>query len=212
MSTVIKICGLHDPEIAKAPVELGAQYIGIMMYPDSKRYVSIDVATKISAAVKAVGGIPVAVFVDATAEQMQNQCEKIDVQTVQCHGGLSRSEHVLLPEPYQRIYVLHVNSDGVCQGDPDGGLVNLKKHRDFLLYDSMKGGSGESFSLKQFKHAYDFPFLLAGGLRADSVAEAIRLVRPFGVDVSSGVEISPGIKDLNLIKRFIEQVGEAAYE
>jgi len=203
MTTAIKICGVCDPEIAKAAVKAGAVYIGIMMYAGSKRYVDLEVAAKISQAVKSAGGMPVAVFVDATAEQMKAACEATGVETVQLHGTISRSDHQQLPDHYRRIYVLHVNADGVCLDDTDGGLADLKADRDLLLYDGVEGGSGRAFSLQSFKNRYDYSFLLAGGLRPETVAEAIKIVQPFGVDVSSGVEKSPGVKDIGLIKKFI---------
>ena len=209
MSAVIKICGLRDSDLAKQAIDLGAQYVGIMMYPGSKRYADLDKAAEIAQAVKSAGGIPVAVFVDASADQMQTKCEAIDVDTVQLHGSSSRSEHYQLPDHYHRIYVLHVNSDGVFQGDPDDGILHLKAERDLLLYDGIDGGSGKPFFYENFKNPYELPFLLAGGLRPDSVSQAINQVHPFGVDVSSGVESSPGVKDLNLIKTFIQNVREA---
>ena len=203
MTTVIKICGVRDPEIAKAAVEAGATHIGVMMYAGSKRYVDLEVAAKISQAVKSAGGVPVAVFVDATAEQMEAACEATGVETVQLHGTISRSAQHQLPNHYRRIYVLHVDADGVCLDDTDDGVAKLKADRDILLYDGVEGGSGRAFSLQSFKNCYDFPFLLAGGLRPETVAEAIKIVQPFGVDVSSGVENSLGGKDISLIRKFI---------
>ncbi len=212
MNAVIKICGIRDTELAKKTVNLGAQYVGIMMYPGSKRYVDLDQALKIAHAVKSVGGIPVAVFVDATADQMQAKCEAMGIDTVQLHGSSPRTEHHQLPDNYHRIYVLQVSREGIFQGDSDRGAMSLKEDRDLLLYDGIDGGSGKPFSLEHFKNPYDLPFLLAGGLRPETVENAIKQVHPFGVDVSSGVEVLAGVKDLDLIKTFIQKVHEANNE
>jgi len=208
MSTAIKICGVRDVETAEQAIELGAQYVGIIMYPSSKRYVEIDTAADIAKAVKSAGGIPVLVFVDETAEQMQEKCEAIDVDTVQLQGNTPRCDHFMLPDYYHRIYVLHVDQNGIIQGDSDDGISHLKMDRDLLMYDAMKGGSGKCFPLEHFKNRYDFRFFLAGGLRPESVSEAIKKVHPYGVDVSSGVENAPGKKDINFIKTFIQNVRE----
>lgn len=206
MKTAIKICGVRDPNIAKQAIELGARYIGIMCYKKSKRYVTPEQGKKIADIVKTAGGIPVAVFVDQEADEMLSLCETMGVEVAQLHGSPSRRTHSQLPETIQRIYVLPVNEKGVVQPDLDQGLSKLNVQRDYIMYDSLEGGSGRTFDLSKFSHPYSLPFFLAGGLTSDNVAEMIRSVHPNVVDVSSGVEITPGVKDLNKIKKFIDAV------
>ncbi len=208
MNTAIKICGLRDVETAKQTIALGADYIGLVMYPGSVRYLELDKAIEIASAVKSAGGIPVPVFVDKSAEEMQETCEAMGVETVQLHGNTSRFDHYKLPEHYHRLFVIHVDKDGHVQHASENGLAQLKPDRDFLLYDGLRGGSGNRIPLKKFKNRYDFRFFLAGGLRPDRVADAIKQLHPYGVGVSSGVESAPGKKDIHLIKSFIESVRE----
>lgn len=203
---VIKICGLKDPDIAVEAVRLGAAYIGLMMYQQSKRYIDIDTATIIADVVKAVNGIPVNVFVDATADEMLANCQKTGVTVVQLHGAIARREHHKLPNEIQRIYVLHVDSSGHILEDVDEGISTLNSQRDLLLFDGVKGGSGQPFAWEKFVNPYTIPFFLAGGLSTDNVATAIKICRPNGVDVSSHVENKKGDKDKNRIAAFIAQV------
>src|SRR3990167_4033618 len=132
---LIKICGITDPNIARDAITLGATYIGLVMYTKSKRYVPLPLANTIAYAVKKQGGIPVAVFVDADAKQMQMICDYCDMNTVQLHGAVSRKNHYLLPDTYQRIYVRPVNQVGIMQTDDDAGLAYLNEKRDKLLFD-----------------------------------------------------------------------------
>ncbi|MCB1827839.1 MAG: phosphoribosylanthranilate isomerase [Coxiellaceae bacterium] len=206
MKTGIKICGITDPEIAKNAVELGANYIGLMCYEASSRFVDAAKRKLIVKAVKKAGGIPVLVFVDADAEEMAAACDELDVEFVQLHGNISRNESVFLPDEVHRIYVLHVDEAGVVQPDVDEGLRKLNMARDCVMYDGLQGGSGRRFHLDGFSNIYPMPFFLAGGLAADNVVEAIQTVHPDAVDVSSGVEDSPGVKSIEKIKAFIDAV------
>jgi len=204
----IKICGVCDPTIAAQAVELGVHYIGIMCYKKSKRYVDPEKGREIARAVKTRGGIPVAVFVDDNAETMYSLCDFMAVNVVQLHGSVARATHHELPDDFQRIYVLQVAADGTLQADKDQGLFRLLFTRDLLLYDSLQGGSGQGFQLENFMNPFPMPFFLAGGLSPANVAAAIRAVRPYAVDVSSGVETVPGIKDIRKIRDFIHAVRE----
>ena len=210
---IIKICGIRDPQLAVEAVKMGADYIGIMMHKPSKRYVDMKTAKNIADAVKRANGIPIAVFVDTPAQEIKIICENLAVNVVQLHGAISRKGHRYLPEFIKRIYVVHVDNDGNIHQDINSDLKNLNKQRDLLLFDAIKGGNGKQFPYNNF-HTTNFPallgeareglpFLLAGGLTPDNVSSAIATVKPQGVDVSSGVERSPGIKDKTLIKRFI---------
>ncbi len=205
-SALIKICGIKDPTLAYDAVRIGAHYIGIMTFSKSKRYVDIDTAKKIAQATQQAGGIPVAVFVNADAHEMQSFCQATEIDTVQLHGNLSRSSHHLLPDTIKRIYAIAVDSDGKIQRDTDGGQSKLKKDRDQLLFDHIHPGSGIPFQITHFQANTDFSYFLAGGLTPDNVTTAIQLTSPNAVDVSSGVEKISGIKDRCLIESFIQAV------
>ena len=206
--TFVKICGLRDPALAAEAVKMGADYIGIMMHEASSRYVTIETAREIVSAVKQANGTPVAIFVDTPAEAMKTICEDLNIDVVQLHGDISRKAHPALPQHIKRIYVMHVNADGSVQYDPNNGVQYLNKERDLLLFDGITGGSGKQFSYENFHMNLPTPpelsYFLAGGLTPENVASAITATKPYGVDVSSGVESSPGVKEKTRIKRFIE--------
>lgn len=204
--TLIKICGLTDPVLAREAITLGAHYIGLMMYKQSKRYVKPELAQTIAQEVKKQGGIPVAVFVDADANEMKTLCDYCEIDTVQLHGPRARQTHHLLPANFQRIYVMSVNPDGHPLADTDQGMIHLNPQRDKLLFDGAQGGSGTRFNLNNFNYSGPFFYFLAGGLTPDNVSSAIAQVSPPGVDVSSGVESAPGVKSKKLIHLFIQAV------
>lgn len=208
--TAIKVCGIKEADLAAQTVRLGARFIGIMMYQRSKRYVTADEAADIAKAAKDAGGLPVAVFVDTPAAEMAALCEKIDVDIVQLHGSISRREHKLLPDAMHRIYVLHVDDDGNLLADADEGLDHLDSGRDILLFDSVRGGSGKTYPLANFKNPYPLKFIIAGGLSIDNVANVIGQVNPDAVDVSSGIEDEQGEKQASLISSFIDAVNNGA--
>ncbi|NNM59759.1 MAG: phosphoribosylanthranilate isomerase [Legionellales bacterium] len=204
---VIKICGVCDPKMAGEAARLGADFVGIIFHPQSRRFVKIEQTKAIAAAAKENGAIPVAVFVDHTADQMAEICIQSDIQTIQLHGSMARKQHSLLPADYQRIYVQAVSSAGVINNDADNGLLYCDPRRDYLLFDNVEAGKGRPFNWDAFKYSGHFRMGLAGGLTPDNVGLAIKKFQPALVDVSSGVENSSGEKDLRLIKDFIKAVG-----
>jgi phosphoribosylanthranilate isomerase len=203
---LIKVCGLRDAEMAQQAVLAGANFIGLVFHQDSKRNVEIPQAKIIAAAVKASGAIPVAVFVDQTAQKMQEICTAIDVQVVQLHGAAARREHNKLPAEYQRIYVRPVTLEGEICVDSDGGLAHCNSERDYLLFDNERPGSGQTFNWEKFNYTDKFRWFLSGGLTPDNVGLGIQKFAPSAVDVSSGVENKPGEKDIAKIKKFIAEV------
>lgn len=203
--TLIKICGIRNVEIAKQTILAGAEYIGLIFYPKSKRYVNVEQAKNIAATVIAQGATPVAVFVDQSAQEMLNICEMTNISTIQLHGSNARQQHHLLPAHYQRIYVLSVAQEGSINADIDDGLKHCDPTRDFLLFDNEQAGSGLEFNREKFHYQGNFRWFLAGGLTAENVAQAIDQLKPTGVDVSSGVENKLGEKDMAMIEKFIQQ-------
>ena len=201
---IIKICGIRDAEMARKAAEAGANLIGIVFHPSSPRDVSLEQAVAISNATKKAGASPVAVFVNQTDIDMRAICEAADIQIVQLHGATARAHHHLLPNEYQRIYVLNVTEKGELL--TDNGLQYLDPARDMILIDHHEPGEGKMINHKELKYSFQFPWLLAGGLTPSNVATMIDQCRPNGVDVSSGVEVSNKQKDIFLIQQFVTEV------
>lgn len=205
-NTKIKICGVRDPETALFAAKSGANFIGIIFHPASVRNVDILQAEKIAAAAKQNGAIPVAVFVNTNADQILKICQIARINTVQLHGNISRQQHHLLPPDFSRIYVQTVNEQGDIQDDVDIGLKYLNAKRDYLLFDNIQAGSGTTFNWTNFSYQGTMPWFFSGGLTVDNVNDAIQRFHPTVVDVSSGVEKTPGEKDHQLICQFIDKV------
>jgi phosphoribosylanthranilate isomerase len=198
---LIKICGVMSSEVATTAVNNGANYIGIMFHPESKRYVSIALAKEIARTVKKLGATPVGVFVNQNSLQIQEICEACDIDVVQLHGDNSRAAEALLPDHLIKIYVLQVNFEGKQSELPKSHQLNLD--RDFLLYDSEQPGIGKTFPLKNFKPNANFRYFIAGGLAVNNVKDIVQTTKAHGVDVSSGVEKN-GEKSSELICQFIK--------
>lgn len=200
----IKICGLTDPGMALEAAHAGADFIGLVFHPASKRHVTRTQATLISSALAATQAKPVAVFKEHSATEMRTICEECHIQIVQLHGVRSRTEHSLLPQEIQRIYVQSLSSSETVPMNSE--VLQCDPQRDYLLFDHARPGNGLCFDWKSFSYHGPFPWFLAGGLNIKNVAQAMQQLQSTGVDVSSGVESSPGTKDLNLIKKFIKEV------
>lgn len=202
---IIKICGMTDAILAQLAANAGADYIGMIFHPGSKRHIHLDQVKEMVEILKPTATQPVAVFVDQTAAEMQTICETFGINVVQLHGSMARQQHHLLPDSYQRIYVRNVSEDGQILAEADIGLQYCDSARDFLLFDNVRPGSGRPFAWSTFNYAGNFRWFLSGGLNVSNVAEAIMQLHPHGIDVSSGVEGAPGIKDAGLILGFIEK-------
>ncbi len=199
----VKICGIRTAEIAQQAAQAGADFMGLVFHPDSKRYVTLEQAKIIAAAVKAKGAIPVAVFVNHSAAEMHEICEKTAITWIQLHGSDAKQQHHLLPAHYQRIYVQSVTAKGEIPFDNESGLIHCNPARDFLLFDTAQPGSGKKFDWQLFNYQGKFRWFLAGGLTPDNVVAALKQLKPAGVDVSSGVENAAGEKDITLVRKFI---------
>lgn len=205
---LIKICGICDPKIAAQAILAGAYYIGLVFYPNSSRHVDVKLARSISKTVKEQGGVPVAIFCDQNADEMEYICQKTDISTLQLHGDRAREEHHLLNESYQRIHVCSVLPEcellPVYLGECFKAFI---PERDLILFDYYIPGSGESFCWNSLTClSSEFRFGVAGGLTSQNVETAIKLLKPTFVDVSTGVERLKGVKDIGLISDFIQAV------
>lgn len=196
----VKICGLTRVEDAVACVQLGVDALGVNFWPQSKRFCVEEAALSIAKAVKGQT-LLVGVFVDATPNEMQRIQEKVGLDCVQLHG--TESPQVLeqfLPHAYKCIRV--ENAESLAAANHYAG--------DYLMVDAfvadVPGGTGQTLDWHLVQPlCAQRKVLLAGGLTPDNVADAILQARPFGVDVASGVESAPGQKNLDLVKRFVEQ-------
>ena len=201
---MIKICGIQDVDIAAQAAMMGANFIGLIFHPESRRFVTIAEAREISQAIIAAGATPVAVFVDHTANDMLTICQQTDIQTVQLHGLTARTQHPFLPAHFQRIFVLPVSDQQELQ--IDASISSLEVARDFILIDHIVPGSGICIDHTSLHYTLPFRWFLAGGLTANNVTTAIENLQPNGVDISSGVESPSGKKDIFLVQQFIKTV------
>ena len=202
MRTRLKICGITRPQDADQVVAVGADGLGLIFYPPSPRYVDITAAAAIAAHVPPLTDV-IAVFVNPSAEQVDRVLQRVAVSALQFHGDESAAFCNSFGVPY--IKTLRVSDQDSlvtrCVGHPDAGAVLLDTH-DAALY----GGTGRSFPWRLAREVEQVPVILAGGLTEQTVSKAIRVSGAYAVDVSSGVESSPGIKDANKIARFARAV------
>ncbi len=207
---LIKICGIKTPEIALAAAKMGADFIGLVFCPSSRRFISLPEAKIISEAAAGADVKVVGVFARHDVREIIKICEFTGIKTAQLHGAAAKHYAYKLPQDIQRIYVVNVRDDGkILDAEDKKNIGYLDPARDYLLFDSLEAGSGRGFDFSHFKSVYGLTFFLAGGLNADNVKGALDVVKPDGVDVSSGVENIDGVKDANLIKQFILQTRQA---
>ena len=213
--TRVKICGLKHPGHALAAAEAGADFIGLV-FADSPRRASMDQARAVIAAVRALGGPlqVVGLFVNAPAGDVNDTAATLGLDMVQ----LSGDEPVEYIDEMERpvIKVVHVSGElesRVAVASVSRSLTELRMSRALPMLDAKVegkfGGTGEAVDVavaRNLSPSHDF--LLAGGLRPETVAATVREARPWGVDVSSGVE-TDGEKDEAKIRAFIRAVREA---
>jgi phosphoribosylanthranilate isomerase len=213
---IIKICGITDPQDARDAALLGADWVGFLLSRKSKRCVSVAQGREIAQAARESGVKPIAVFVDETGEEILDACTQVGIHTIQLHGkGSKQYIHLFLPL-FELVFALGVSSEGIIVKE-DIELVQSVGYGQkilppWMLFDYLEGGSGRSFSWAKFHPPFRCPWILAGGVNPINVAEAISLLHPHGIDVSSGVEKPNSIrKDRFLIEQLITNT-KSAYE
>jgi phosphoribosylanthranilate isomerase len=212
----VKICGITRPEWALAAAEAGADAIGLV-FAESPRRVSQFEAARIVAALPP-WVTPVGVFVDEPPVRVQSIAASVGLTTVQLHGDETPDAPAKLA-PLKVVKAFRIGS----QDDVDTALEwNIRaeqsgRYPDMLMADARvpngpQGGTGQkvdwSLALEMAMYRSG-GIILAGGLTPENVGEAVTAVRPWGVDVSSGVEIEPGVKDPEKIRAFVEAVRKA---
>jgi phosphoribosylanthranilate isomerase len=204
--TRIKVCGITEPEDARAAVAAGADGLGFIFVPQSPRNIEPERVREI------VGELPplvdaVGVFVDQELEVVEEIIHYCGLSVVQLHGAEP-------PEYCDTISCRVVKSFAVHTATQSDELAPYAESVNGFLLDTfhagMAGGTGTTFDwglIEQVKPPG--PFILAGGLTPDNVGEAIKQVKPFAVDVNSGVEYQPGRKDTDKLQKFVQEVRKA---
>lgn len=204
----VKICGLTRPEDVSAAADAGAAYAGFVFFPKSPRNVTIETARDLAVEVP-VGVAKVALVVNADDALLDAITGVVSIDILQLHGAETPER---VAEVRARTGLPVMKAVGVADDEDVAALDLYAEVADQILVDAkppknaeLPGGNGVSFDWRLISaRRWSKPWMLAGGLTPENVAEAIALTGAKQVDVSSGVEASPGIKDAGLIREFIE--------
>lgn len=200
--TKIKFCGIKTVDDALAAIDLGANLIGFNFYPKSPRYVEVGYCRGIMSTVRKYGHVKyVGVFVNATVAEINATMETCGLSLAQLHGD----------ETADMLSELDGKAFKAFRGIPESvDEFSRSESPAFLVDASVKGSYGGSGVTADWNGAAElakkYPLLLAGGLTPENVAEAVRRVKPWGVDVASGVESAPGEKDPSRMKMFVKAI------
>jgi phosphoribosylanthranilate isomerase len=207
----LKQCGLTRLEDALVAADTGAWALGVILWSGSPRACTLDEAAAISAALRRRAEI-VGVFVDATLDEVAHAVDAASLSMVQLHGN----EGAAYAREVQRR-----TGAKVIKAARVGGRADIQAmerfHTDFHLLDArvegVQGGTGETFDWELVRQRMtDVPLIVAGGLSAENVGEAIASTHPYAVDVASWTESSPGVKDHDKLRAFAEAVRATAVE
>jgi phosphoribosylanthranilate isomerase len=206
MRTRVKICGIREAEHALCAAEAGADAIGLNFHEPSPRSVSVATAARICAALPPYVTI-VGLFVNASPELVREVLDEVPLDLLQFHGDESPAECESHGRPWMRAVRVGEGTDLLKYA------AEFKGARALLLDAEVAGefgGTGVSFDWARVPRPFPLPIVLSGGLTPDNVGEAMAKVRPWAVDVSSGVEVSRGVKDCARIEAFLRSVRNAA--
>lgn len=197
-----KICGITRPEDAIVAAQAGADAIGLVFYAPSPRAVNVQQAREIIRALPPFVTV-VGLFVNASACEINETLDSVPLDLLQFHGDES-------PEQCSGYHRPYIKALRVRPGDNLEAACERYSSASGLLLDAfvegVPGGTGLAFDWNLVPAALPKPIILAGGLTPENVSEAIERVRPFGVDVSGGVELSKGIKDAHRVQAFVKAV------
>lgn len=213
MRTRIKICGLTREADIAAAVEAGADAIGFVFHPGSKRCLTIERAAQLRREVPAFVST-VALFVNAAPQAIRAVADAVQPDVLQFHGDEVPQACRLSGRRYMRAF--RVGAPGLDTAESLAAYCKTYDDAAGWLFDSYSagyGGSGLAFDHHLLEavqaDSASRPLVLSGGLKPGTVAQAVRTVRPWAVDISSGVEIEPGIKSADLIRAFVDAVRTA---
>lgn len=200
--TKIKICGIKTVDDALSALDAGADLLGFNFYPKSPRCIDVGKCRDIMAVMRKYGHVLyIGVFVNASTEEVRATLDTCGLNLAQLHGD----------EAPEMVQSLQGRAFKAFRGVPERVNGFLNDDAPALLVDaSVKGSYGGTGTLADWNAAADlarhYPILLAGGLTPENVADAVRRVHPWGVDVASGVESRPGIKDPARMRAFVQAV------
>lgn len=210
--TPVKICGLSEPETLKTACQSGSRFVGFVFYPPSPRHVEFDTAWNLARLVP-TGVRSVALFVDPTDDQLDHILTGIQLDMIQLHGNETPGRINEIKEKYKMPVIKAIR---VASAQDLANLDGFESAADWLLFDAkpkradLPGGMGEHFDWTILQgRAFKKPWMLSGGLNVDNVAEALTMLKPDAVDISSGVESARGIKDPAKIRSFIAALKQA---
>lgn len=214
MSLLVKICGLKTPDALDAALEAGADLVGFVFFAPSPRHVSYEAARELGQRVEGRAA-KVALTVDADDATFERIVAELSPDMLQLHGRESPEQVRVLKKKFDLPVMKAIP---VQTADDLGAVAAYSKIADRLLFDARAprdatrpGGLGKAFDWTLLQNLDPgLPFMLSGGLDADNVAEALRITRAPGVDVSSGVERAPGEKDPDKIRIFVRAARAAA--
>jgi phosphoribosylanthranilate isomerase len=207
MSLIVKICGLSTRETLDVALDAGADMVGFVFFPPSPRHLSLETARDLGRQAKGRAS-KVALTVDADDATLANIVEALQPDILQLHGG----ETVARLRDIKQKFGLPVMKAIAVENPADlAPLPGYAAVADRILFDARApkeatrpGGLGAVFDWHVLENLdLKLPFLVSGGLHAENVAQAVRITRAGGVDVSSGVERAPGVKDAEMIRAFI---------
>lgn len=211
--TPVKICGLSTPESLKCAVENGVRYVGLVFYPPSPRAVSFDIAWNLARTVP-TGTRSVGLFVDPDDALLERILTGVQLDMIQLHGNETPGRIAEIKEQYQMPVMKAIR---VATPNDLTDLPGYEAAADWLLFDAkpqnadLPGGMGKTFDWSILAgREFTKPWMLSGGLNTENMTEALSVLKPNALDVSSGVE-GPrrGEKDLNKIKAFLNAAKNA---
>lgn len=203
MRTQIKICGITRQVDMETASQLGVDVIGLVFYPPSKRYVTPVNAARLLAR-KPPGLLAVAVFMNACCDEVTRIVRHLPFDCLQFHGVETEQFCASFALPYWKSVPMGSVTDFASYT-----AAYLPSASGFVLdsnREEQPGGSGKTFELPKYSLNRQVPLIVSGGLTEHNVARGIRCLRPYAVDVSSGVEIEKGIKSACMMKRFVAAV------
>lgn len=205
---IVKVCGVSTPQIAELAVESGADWIGLVFEPRSPRYVDENRA---EAVMEAVGGRAdlVGVLAEGDAALCNQLASRFRLDAVQVHGDVPPSMLVDCTVPVIRAVNVATEQEAYTLEWPPSGIVLMDAAPDD---GALPGGTGRRLPLEWAANAaLHRRIVLAGGITPDNVADTIARVRPYGVDASSGLESSPGVKEPDLVRAYV-RTARAAFD